>query len=143
MLGTEDVCRPRTPLFTAGVLLTGLHALFGWLAGATLTCIALGTFPAAQAWIEAWELRLLDQALALAGLVGAYYLGLSSLQLLACFGAWFGARGWTWTLALLALFGLPSSGPISCFIAAVTVLGAMQVLDQSRAFPPPGGEGEA
>lgn len=134
-LEERDVCRPRTGLFAVGVLLTGLHALVGWVVGATLVGVALGELPAVREWVEARDVGLLDLALSFAGAVGAYYLALSTLQLVACAGAWFGSRGWTWTLLLLALLGLPSSGPVSFVVAVVTVLGAMQVLDQSRPFP--------
>lgn len=134
-LEERDVCRPRTPLFAVGVLLTGLHALAGWALGAALVGITLGELPGLQTWAEARDLGLLDLALAFAGKVGAYYLALSTLQLIACAGAWFGSRGWTWTLVLLALLGLPSSGPVSFAVAVVTVVGAVQVLDQSRPFP--------
>jgi hypothetical protein len=131
----SDVCRPRTPLFVAGVLLTGLHALVGWFIGMVLVGFSLGRFAAIRSWVEAQDLRLLDLALSVAGLVGTYYLLLSSVQLVACAGAWFGSRAWTWALALTAVLALPSSGPVSLVLALVTVKGAAQVLDQSRPFP--------
>jgi len=131
----SDVCRPRTPLFATCVLLTGLHALVGWLVGALLVGLSLGRFPWARTWIEAQDLALLDLALSVAGALGTYYLLLSSVQLVACAGAWFGSRAWTWVLALTAVLALPSSGPVSMALAVVTVKGAAQVLDQSRPFP--------
>lgn len=132
----SDVCRPRTPLFTVGVLLTGLHALAGWCVGTVLIGVSQGKFESVRAWIEAQELRLLDLALSFAGLVGTYYLLVSTVQLIACAGAWFGSRLWTWVLMLSVLIALPSGGPVSLVVAVVTMLGAAQVLDQSRPFPP-------
>jgi len=139
----SDVCLPRTGLFAVGVLLTGLHALVGWTVGAALVGIAMGELPAVRGWVEARDVGLLDLALSFSGVVGAYYLALSTLQLIACAAAWFGSRGWTWGLLLLALAGLPCSGPVSFVVAVVTVLGAMQVLDQSRPFPKGEGVGVA
>ncbi len=129
------LCRPRTPLFTAALILTAVHALFLWVAGALLVNLAWGTLPGLRAWIEERDFFLGNLLLSLAPWLGLFYLALATLQLLACAGAWYRSRAWTWTLLLLALLSLPTSGPLSVLLALLMIPAAAQVLDQSRPFP--------
>ncbi len=131
----SDVCRRRTALFTAGVVLTTLHALSGWTFGAVLTGIAHGNLQGARRWLEAQGFSLVDFLLSWASLVGGFYMVLNTALLIACAGAWFGSRAWTWMLMVLSVVASVTSGPLSLAVAAITVFGAAQVLDQSRPFP--------
>lgn len=134
-LEESDICRSRTSLFTLGVILTALHALLGWLIGAALLAISRGRLPALRERLEGQGLWIYDAALTWAGVAGAVSILFCSLQLVACGGAWSGSRGWTWTLLVTSVVGCVSSGPVSLVISAVTVFGAVQVLDQSRPYP--------
>ena len=68
-------------------------------------------------------------------LMGFLYSGLFGIQLLGATLAWFGSRGGTWTVIVTSIGTAATTGYVSAPIAVLTIVGAMQVLDQSDPFP--------
>ena len=122
--------RPDRPgILTAGILLTGLHAVLfaGFWMCLSLATIGLSGFAA---------LSIAPPALFPIGLVASLGAGIMLLMatfyvgvVVVCAKAWGGSRPWLWGLIVLACIGLVSTGPISMVINVLTIIGAIQWLD--------------
>lgn len=134
-LEATDACRPPTPAFLMGLSLTTLHALVGLALGAALLAIDGGHLAGTQAWLEGLDWGVTNFLLRWARLMGVIYSTLFAIQLVACTTAWFGSRAGTWTVVVTSIGSAATSTYVSAPIAILTILGAMQVLDQSDPFP--------
>lgn len=131
----QGFTRPRTPLFTVGLVLSQLHALAGLAAGVAMILFAAGRYPEEAQRVAAYWPPVTEFLVNWSKWLGPVYAGLSGIQLLAGVGAWFGMRTSTWVLAIVGIPAFWLSGPVSLVINVTVILGAAQVLDQSRPYP--------
>jgi len=134
-LEATDACRPPTPAFLVGLSLTTLHAIAGAALGGALLSISGGNLEGVRTWLEGLNWGVTNFLLRWAGVTGLIYSALFTIQLIGCATAWFGSRAGTWTVVVTSIGTAVTSTYISAPIALLTILGAMQVLDQSDPFP--------
>ena len=119
---------PRPGHLTAGLVLTAIHAvlMFGLLTLA-MAAMGVGGFAVASAGEPVFPLSILVSlgvAFCVAGVL--FYCAV----LCVCWKASEGSRPWLWALVVLACIGLVNTGPISVVINVLTIVGAVQWLDQ-------------
>ena len=94
-LEATDACRPPTPAFLAGLVLSTLHALAGLALGVTLLAIGFGDQEELADWLTSRGWSTLDTLVNFAGLSGVLYTLLFTVQLFACATGAFGSRAGT------------------------------------------------
>lgn len=121
----------RPGLFTFGIVVTVLHALF---------CLAVTTFALFGVALGAGVATVVFPPMGfLVGAGGFLFVGLFwafyAAVLWVTWRAWEGSRPWIWALIVGTFIGMVNTGPVNLLIGILTLVGSFQALDRLQRAP--------